>query len=471
MERSSNPIRVLFFCTSYHSTNGYSYVGYEIAKELGKRPDQIHLTVYGFQRFHSLPNHRTDYPSNVYEYDAFGNEKVKAHGFGIEEVVDFVTINKPDICIVYNDCSILQGVISKLIQVPDRKFKIMAYLDQVYLSQRPHYIHFLNQTCDAVMCFTPFWERNAVKIGITRPTSFLRHGFNKNYHYPIPKDLARRYFGLSMDDFIVFNANRNQPRKRWDTCMQAFALALSKLPPSCNMKLLIATAPVGGWNLHEVFHRELRKYDIPVERGMSHLILMPHPQNVSDEEILFMYNAADVGINSCDGAGFELINFQQGAIGIPQIVSYVGGLTDFFDETTAAIVRPKVSYYIDMSRDAVGGEAELCDYRDFADALIRYYNDRELMKEHGKRARTKITTEYAWEDICDRMVNIIEKTMDETYAYDCPKESIYTPQENLERAMRHKNVVETPSPEKSNVVAAATTPKEDDDDMDMVPLN
>jgi glycosyltransferase involved in cell wall biosynthesis len=461
----NRPIRVLFFCTSYHSTNGYSYVGYEIAKTLAKRPEEIALTVYGFQRYHALPNHRTDYPSNVYEYDAFGNEKEKKHGFGIEEIKDFVTINRPDVCIVYNDCSILHQVISKLLQVPDRKFKIISYLDQVYLTQRPHYIQFLNQSCDAVMCFTPFWEKNAVKIGIARPTCFLRHGFNKDYHYPIPKDLARKYFGLSTDDFIIFNANRNQPRKRWDTCMQAFALLLSKLPESTDVKLLIATAPTGGWNLFEVFERELRKYDIPFERGFAHLIVMPHPQNVSDDEILFMYNAADVGINCCDGAGFELVNFQQGAIGIPQVASYVGGIMDYFDDSNAAVIRPKVSYHIDCSRDAVGGEAELCDYRDFAEAILRYYNDRDLMKLHGQRARAKIVSEYGWEGIGDRMINIIKRTLDETYAYDCPKESIYTPEINLKRAQHWKPPVETP------VVKTDETPTTvADDDHDMIPL-
>ena len=476
------PVRVLLFCTSYQSTNGYSYVGYSLAKELAKRPEDIHLTVFGFQRFHSIPNHRTDYPANVYEFDAFAHESPKQHGFGIDQVKNFVALNKPDVCIVYNDVSILHGVISQLVQVPNRNFKIIAYLDQVYLCQKRHYINYLNETCDAIMCFTPFWERNAVRIGVSRPTSFLRHGFSKEHHYPIPKEIARRYFNLSMDDFIIMNLNRNQPRKRYDVCLMAFAEVLSKLPENNNMKMLISTAVTGAWNLVEVFDMELAKYGISLERGMRHIIMMPQPQNQNDEDILFMYNVADIGINCCDGAGFELCNFQQAAIGIPQVVSHVGGLMDFFDETNAAIVKPKCNFYIDGARDAVGGEAEMCDYHDFAEAILRYYNDRDLMKTHGERARDKITKEYDWKDIASHLINIVNRTHDETFAYDNSSETIYTTQQNQQRAdvwRAKKQPTATHHPNPELLDKAGTQPqvlpsgmgmgaiKEDDD---MVPL-
>ena len=401
--------RVLFFVTSYHSTNGYSYVGYEIAKQLAKRSD-IKLTIYGFQRFHNLPGHRTDYPENVYEYDAFGNENPKQQGFGFGQVKEFVTLNKPDVCIVYNDMIILRGVISQLLEVPNRNFKIIAYLDQVYLCQKKEFIEYINNTCDVAMMFTPYWEKIALGLGIKLPSCYLQHGFSKTAHYPIPKELARKYFNLSMDDFIVMNLNRNQPRKRWDVCMQAIALVVKRMPDS-NIKLLISAQVQGAWNLLEVYERELQKHGLTLADGMKHLIIMENPQNQNDDDILFMYNVCDVGINTCDGEGFGLCNFQQAAIGIPQIVPFVGGFRDFFNEENSIVITPKLSYYVDTSRDAVGGEAELCDYRDFAEGIIRYYNDRDLMKRHGENARDKITKEYAWEDLCNKLCDIIHNTV------------------------------------------------------------
>lgn len=402
----TKPTKVLFFVTHPHSSNGYSYVGYEIAKDFAKRPD-VQLTIYGFQNFGQIPNHRLDFPSNVQVYDAYTNETPKQAGFGVGQVKDFVTANRPDVCIVYNDMLVLTSVVAQLREVPNRRFKIIAYIDQVYLNQKKEYINFVNENADVAMLFTPYWEQIAIEQGITIPTCVLRHGFSKTHHYPIPKALARRFYGLSQDDFIVLNLNRNQPRKRWDICLQAFAEVVRDLPDS-NIKLLVATAVQGAWNLLEIFERELKKRGLTLADGMKHLILLDNPQQLADEDVNFLYNVADIGLNTCDGEGFGLCNFQQAALAIPQVVPNIGGFRDFFDADTALLVEPKMTYYVDNSRDMVCGEAELCDYRDFALAIEKYYNDRALMKLHGENSRKKISTEYAWEKIGDHLHDIIK---------------------------------------------------------------
>ena len=404
--------RVLFFVTAPQSSNGYSYVGYELAKYFSNVPD-IQLTIFGFQNFTSaatnnaIPNHRLDYPSNVQVFDAFANENPKQAGFGVSLVKDFVTTNRPDVVIVYNDMLVLSSVIGQLREVPNRNFKIIAYIDQVYLCQKKEYINFVNQNADLAMLFTPYWEENILKQGITIPTCHLHHGFNKMAHFPIAKHLARKFYGLKMDDFIVLNLNRNQPRKRWDICLQAFAQVVKRLPNE-PIKLLIATAVQGAWNLLEIYERELNKLGLTIQDGMAHVILLDNPQQLSDEDVNFLYNVADIGINTCDGEGYGLCNFQQAAIGIPQVVPNIGGFRDFFDTETAILVEPKMTYYVDNSRDMVCGEAELIDYNDVADAVVKYYTDRDLMKKHGENARKKIVEEYAWSKFGDKLYHIVK---------------------------------------------------------------
>lgn len=400
------PIRVLFFVTMHTSSNGYSQVGYELAKYLSKLPD-IQLTIYGFQNFTQIPNHRTDFPTNVQVYDAFANEQPRQAGFGVGQVKDFVTTNRPDVVIVYNDMLVLTSVIAQLNEVPERKFKIIAYIDQVYLCQKKEYINFVNEKADLAMLFTPYWEEVAKEQGITLPTCNLRHGFNKMLHYPVPKDIARKFYGLKKDDFIILNLNRNQPRKRWDICLQAFAEVVQKLPEE-PIKLLIATATQGAWNLLEIYERELKKRNLTLEQGMKHVILLDNPQQLSDEDVNFLYNVADIGFNTCDGEGFGLCNFQQAAIGIPQVVPFIGGFRDFFDDDNALLVKPTMTYYVDNSRDMVCGEAELCDYCEYAEAIIKYYNDRDLMKKHGENGRKKIVSEYPWEKFGKQLYDYVK---------------------------------------------------------------
>lgn len=400
--------RVLFFGTHPNCYNGYCIVTYNLAKELAKKKD-IELTIYGFQNFYNNPSHirERELPGNVFVYDAFANENPKHMGFGFDQVTEFVSMNKPDICVIYNDMVVVSNIMNKLKEVKNHKFKIMVYIDQVYLHQKQEYIKKLNEEADHVLCFTPYWEDIAKGLGIIKPTAFLQHGFDPRVHYPIPKPLARQYFGLKKEDFIVLNLNRNQPRKRWDTCLQAFADFVSKHMED-PVKLLIATSVNGAWNLMEVYERELKKHGFTLEQGMKHIILIDNPQQLTDEDINILYNVADIGINTCDGEGFGLCNFEQAAIGTPQIVPFIGGFRDFFDETCAITVEPKLTFYIDGARDGVGGEAQLCDWRDFSNALERYYKDAELRKTHGEASRARILKNYKWADLGEKFYGILK---------------------------------------------------------------
>ncbi len=369
----------------------------------------IDLHVFGFQNFHNHPGHRKDLPINVKLYDAFANEAPKSAGFGVTLAKEYVTRICPDVIVIFNDLLVLTSILNEVKDAPNRKdFKIITYIDQVYLSQRKEFVEFVNTHADAAMTFTPQWNECIVGQGLKIPTYTLPHGINTKTYFPIPKHLARRFFGVPEDAFLILNLNRNQPRKRWDICMQAFAEVVRRLPEA-PIKLVIGTGMVGAWNLKDLFERELQKRGVPLELGMSRLIVPGHPQMLTDEETNFLYNIADIGINTCDGEGFGLCNFEQAAIGIPQIVTKLGGFLHFFDEDTAVMVPPKLSIYVDSTRDGVGGEAEIASPNDFADAIIKYYNDKGLMERHGKTARARIIDLFSWEKVSETFCDILEK--------------------------------------------------------------
>ncbi len=401
------PIKVLFFATNVRQYNGYSYAIYELACQIAKKKD-IQITIYGFQNFYDNASHVRSLPPNVYEYDAWLNENPKQQGFGFDKIVDFVKMNQPDICIVYNDAVVVSNVISQLYKVPNKTFKIAVYIDQVYLHQKKEYITFLNEKVDFVLAFTPYWETCVIEQGLKLPTDYLQHGFNSDIHYPVPKALARRFYNIKEDELIILNLNRNQPRKRWDVCLQAFA-EIVKRHLGEPVKLLIATATQGAWPLIDVYERELNKRGVSLSDGMKHIILIDNPQQLTDEDVNILYNIADIGINTCDGEGFGLCNFQQAAIGIPQIVPAIGGFLDFFNDENSMMINPVVNLYIDTSRDGVGGESQVCSYVHFADAIDRYIKDPELRTQHGKNARQHILKNYRWEDLGERLYSIIKR--------------------------------------------------------------
>ena len=409
-------VRVLIFGTHPNQYNGYSKVIYELIKRVHGTEStvlgsKIELGVFGFQNYPmNAPggDHRKDIPSDMYIFDAFASEEPKQQGFGIDLVAKAVGEFKPDVCIVYNDLLIVTSILNKLHEIPDRKFKIVPYIDQVYLNQKKTYMDVVNAKSDAAILFTEHWRKVILDNGLVVPTHVLEHGFDKKKYYPIPKNVARTFLGLNQNDFLILNLNRNQPRKRWDTCLKAFAEIVSRFPNE-PIKLIIGTAIQGSWDLIEVFERELKKRSITLQDGMKHVVMLDNPQKLSDFDINVLYNVADIGINTCDGEGFGLCNFEQAAIGVPQVIPRLGGFVDFFNDDNAMFVEPSLAYYVDSTRDAVCGEALMVNYNDVVLAVENYYNDRKLIKTHGQRCRISIPKNYAWSLIGEKLVKIIEE--------------------------------------------------------------
>jgi len=403
-------VRVAIFGTHPKQFNGYSKVVYELVKAIAKEAKDVETHVFGFQNFYNHPGHRNDIPETVHVYDAFKEETPKAHGFGVAQVKAYVERIRPDVCVVLNDMMVLTSVISELKDAANRsEFKIVAYIDQVYLCQKRHFIEFVNQTADAAIAFTPEWRVCILWQGLNIPCYVLPHGFNPGTYFPIPRRLTRKYYGINESDFLILNLNRNQPRKRWDTCMQAFAEVVARRPEA-PIRMVIATEMRGSWDLVELLVRELKKRGVKdAENVAMHRIIVPgHPQQLTDEETNILLNLADVGINTCDGEGFGLCNFEQAAIGIPQVVPKIGGFLHFFEpDKTAIMIEPVMSIYVDASRDGVGGEAQLTRPVDYADAILKLYDDPALRARIGKEGRKAILDRFPWRSIAERFVEIV----------------------------------------------------------------
>lgn len=422
------PLKVLF-CGTYPigQSNGYSRVVYYIAKHLGLKTD-ISLTIYGFQNFKQTQGsqQRTDIPANVRLHDAFATEEPKRNGFGEKEIGTFLKNNPQDIVIIFNDMvitsALVQNIMDELTREERESFKLVSYMDQVYPYQKPHYIRMLNSCFDAVVAFTPYWRTVVRELGLRKeiPCYVFPHGFDYEMYYPIPKKIARLYFSIPNEAFVILNLNRNQPRKRWDHTIMIFADVVKRYfdlyvkakrnnqPPPRPVRLLIATQADGSWNLSELFENELRMLGVPLDFGQPCLITLVRPQQMSDKDINILYNACDIGLNTCEGEGFGLCQIEHAAVGYPQVAPRIGGLQDFLTKDHSRLIEPKWRYYIDKQRDGIGGIAEVGDVNDYADAIWEYYTNTKLYEKHAKAARKYILQHYRWPDVVDNFYNIIK---------------------------------------------------------------
>lgn len=411
----SDKIRVLI-CGSHPTLyNGYSKVLFELVTELAKY-DDLHITVFGFQNFYKEDATTAEHknlrilPDNVYVYDVvqyenLNLEKTKHAGFGERLFKDVVLLNSPDILIIYNDMNIITQLYERIKDIKNKP-KIVPYIDLVYDNHKLAYLKHIMDRSDAGIFFSKTWSKAVSQI-FTKKHYILEHAFNPMNYYPIDKPVARDFMGIPNDYFIISNLNRNQPRKSWDLCIIAYIDFLYRHEHLTDKILMyVGTAQTGGWNFDELIFYESTKRKLSPERIKKKFLFGNNPQQLSDNDINIIYNIGDIGINTCNGEGFGLCNFEQAAIGIPQIIPNIGTFGEFFNENNSILVEPTEHYYLENSQ--LGGMSSMCNPRDYADAIHKYYMNRDLIKKHGQTARKEIVTNYKWPEKTKVLYDIIK---------------------------------------------------------------
>ena len=399
--------RVLLVSTHPSQTTGYSKVTFNLLRLLGLRKN-LELINYGFQNFNAVEGEKRleRIPKSVIVYDAGKAEIPFQQGFGFAQFREFFRLTRPDVVIIFNDSTVVTTFLIELKKDPDicpSNVKIVTYLDQVYPHQRLDLLDIIHKCSDHLITLTEYWKQELLKQGVTKPVSTLCHGFDEDVFHPLPQAPKQ-----DPKQMVVLNLNRNQPRKRLDIAAIAMALVFKK-KPDANIRFVFATdIKNGAWNVADIYGAELLKH-FPPEKAKTYLerlLTVPNPQKLTDEQINQLYNECDIGLNTASGEGVGLCNMEHAGVGKPQVVSAVGGLTEFLGNECSTLIAPKFSLYVDQQTEAMGGEMRIVDPEEVADAILKYYEDPSLRAKHGRRARERIS-KYRWEDIADQMYNVI----------------------------------------------------------------
>lgn len=418
--KTSKKLRFMMVSTHAHQFTGYSKVSYHTIQHLAKLPwmDVIH---YGFQKMPSTPPEYRPYPSNVDVIDAAGTEKKEPgmpqqQGFGFQALPEMIRKKQPNVVMIFNDMSVITKFLEEIRKsgIP-RNFKIWLYVDQVYNTQFQAYLDVINRDADMVFTFSNYWKKSLKDQGITRPLDVILHGFDPKQFFAIPKEIVRKQVGIPNDAFVYMNLNRNQPRKRYDILIMAFVELVVKYPTKPIFLMCICDkGDKGGWWLFELYQRELKLRGVPIEQFGSRLMVSAQDMIFKDEDINMFYNLPDVGINTADGEGWGLCQFEQMGVGVPQVVPDIGGFKEFCNKDNSVIVKPKHRYYLPTVYSPVGGEANACDPHDICLAMEEYLLDSEKRISHGRKAK-ETALSYTWEKATGRLIKRLEDEKKELF--------------------------------------------------------
>lgn len=316
--------------------------------------------------------------------------------YGLNRMGTLIQKIQPDIIFILND---LWGLEQYLTRIDDNlKSRVVVYFPIDGGESDPQWVVDFPKI-GAVVSYTEFGKREILKLNPKLNVDIISHGVDTKVFFPADKQHCRQMLkNLAPNEFIVFNGNRNQPRKRIDLTMQAFAeFAKDK----SDVKLYLHMGLVdSGWNLDKL----AKRYKIE-----PNLILTSKnitPQNGVPSDILnIIYNSCDVGINTSMGEGWGLVSMEQAAAGVGQIVPNSSACTELFKDCGLLI---DIDHYDTYPGIMTVGSVVSIPHA--AELLNKVYFDRELLASISEAGLQKFTSpEYTWPYIAGQWYNIFER--------------------------------------------------------------
>lgn len=385
----------VFFCsTSTSQTTGYARIGYVVINYLASQGHKV--THFAFQQYTSPIEKERPLHPNIEVIDVTALDPQTTFGYSI--IAKEVRERSPDMVLVYNDMVVTSHIITALQCLP-KTFRFVSYLDVVYPYQDLALLRHIIHHSDRVFVFSQMWKDHFESMGFPKERiEVFPHGFDTKTFYAIPKSVARQKLGLRDTDFIVLNTNRNSYRKALDIAIRAFLICLKRSEMADDLRLMLNCRMdiTEGYDILQLIEIECLKLGLDMSRVVNHHVLqLPMPGLILDEMVNVLYNACDVGINTCVGEGFGLCNLEHAGLGAPQIVTDVGGLSDIFARHG---VRIPVATRIRLARmvDTHSGEISITKAEDFAEALWMYYSDRARCAADGQTLKKHIRETYSW---------------------------------------------------------------------------
>jgi D-inositol-3-phosphate glycosyltransferase len=325
--------------------------------------------------------------------------------FGEERIREIVEKEKPDVVFTLNDPWIASDQYRRIQDLHKQgKFKFVGYLTMDSYNWLggidPHIAEW-----DAVVTFTEFGAHEFLKAGINKPITVIPHGLDADVFYPVDKKEARKKLGLKDDIFICFNGQRNQPRKRIDITIAAFAqFAVGR--PDTQLYLHMGLKDQ-GWDAMGLFAREMRKHGLDPNNRIIMTTNSPQPPNVPVEMLNTIYNVADVGINTTRGGGWELVNFEHAACRVAQVVPDHTSTKEIF-EGYGELIRCD---HIDV--DPNFGREMPCPSTDhLVEILTDLYENREKLDRLAQSCYERVTEDqFKWDNISDQFDGVFQEVL------------------------------------------------------------
>ena len=325
--------------------------------------------------------------------------------FGEDRLREVVEKEKPDIVFTINDMWIINEQYRRIADLHEQgRFKFVGYAPMDSYGWLGSLADTANRW-DAVISYTEFGAREFIRGGITKPIAVIPHGVTPGQFYPADKKEARKRLNLKDDIFIVFNGNRNQFRKRIDITISAFAkFAVDK--PDAQLYLHMGLKDQ-GWDLMSLFAREMDRVGLDPNGRIILTTQTEGPPNVEVDFLNSIYNAVDVGVNTCKGEGWGLVNFEHAACRVAQVVPDHTSCKEIFYGYGQMIRCDHVDVDTNYGREMP------CPSDDHLAAILTdLYNNQAKLDATAQLCYERVTDpQYSWDTVSQQFDGVFQEVL------------------------------------------------------------
>ena len=339
--------------------------------------------------------------------------------FGCQRIRQIVEVEKPDLVFTMNDIWIINQQYNAIKDLHEKgDFKFVGYYPMDSYGWTGSILDTMPQW-DTSICYTTFGAQEIINAGLQKPVSVIPHGVDLSAFYPGDKAEARAALGLDEDLFIVLNANRNQWRKKIDVTIDAFSKFAGLYPDDDHIKLYMHMGLKDqGWDIMPLFGKSMTAHGMNPNNRIVMTTNQAGPPGVNVETLRTIYHAADVGINTCCGEGWGLVNFEMAACKIPQVVPNHTSCKEIFEGTGELIDTCYVSIDMNLNR-----QLPVPSSVHAAQILQNLYED-EVRREAVAEAQYKRVTDaqFSWPVITQQFHDCFKETLKQINpAFEQPK--------------------------------------------------
>jgi glycosyltransferase involved in cell wall biosynthesis len=386
----------ILYCGDTGVQTGFGRVAEYLIPALAKEHEVHALSVNWHGDPNDMQQHCRMYPAMAHGSDPFGSHRM----------VEIVQRVRPDLIFIVNDIWVAISLFEQVSAMQaDMGFKTIVYTPIDSYGLFPELLAPISRW-DKLITYTQFGAAEIAKTGYAKPIGVVGHGTDFSKFFPMDKTECRKELGVPEDVFIVFNGNRNQPRKRIDLTIKGFIkFALDK--PDARLWLNMGTKDM-GWDIIPLFKRVARDkgYDPTNKLILTSPNFSTH-NCLPVEQLNKVYNASDVGVNTCIGEGWGLVSSEHAATGVAQLVPDHTSLKEIFYGID------RIECHGSETDRNYGLERMLPEPESMARLLNEYYVSRDKLEGDGRWCKERINeTSFTWPFIQNQMLSIVEETLD-----------------------------------------------------------